>query len=757
LKALPYREPHQLVAISSFPRQSPKLLANLSFPDIADIREHSRTFAAIGYYKQGSGVALSSDTQFENVNAVHTGGEFFRVLGTAALLGRSLEPADNDPGQNKVVVLGFPLWRSHFGSDPAVIGRNVLLNNTPYTIVGVMPSNFWFPDPNVQIWLPDSLSSDVVGDRGLRDKSTIARLQQGVALKQAQAELELLAARTGLQFTSDRQSGFAVRSVEEQFVGPVRPTLLYLLGAVGMVLLITCANVASLFLVRNAARQRQTAVRIVLGAARGHLFQQFLFESMVVALPGGFAGMLLAAWGAQTVRTLGSVYIPRLGQVGMDWLVAGFVLGVSVVTGVLFGFIPGFLSFDADIIHSPRQASPTRLTRFSFFHGQRLQGFFVASQIALALMLIIVAGLTVRSLQRLTSVDLGFKPRNLHVFLLSPRWGDQTPHFFFRRVLTEIESLPNVTQAALLSPTPLRGRSFAISFGVESNRGWVMGSSITFQIVSPGYFQTVGIPLLKGRTFSDHDFAATQCVVIANQLLAEGYWGDQEPVGKRINLNGLDLRNPYYCQVVGVAANSRQISLQAAPVPLIYFFDLQRPQRTRSLIVRSTEESSFLAYSVLKRIHLLDHNQQLGTAISMAGLIDRSIAGPRFRASVVTAFGFVSLLLAGAGVYGLTSYSVHRRSHEIGVRLALGAQPNDVVRMVLRSSVTLALIGIALGACSAFAATRLLESLLFEIRPGDPASFASAGAIVFLASVLASYLPSRRAAKIDPTVLLRSE
>lgn len=757
LDALPYPQSNQLVIISSFPLQSPSLRANLSFPDVADIREQTRTFDAVGSYKTGPGMALSSDTQLENVSAVLTSGDFFRVLGTSALLGRFLDQADNHPSRNRVVVLSFPLWQSHFGADRAVIGHNILLNNTPYTIVGVMPSHFWFPDPNIQIWLPDSLSPEVVGDRWLRDKSTIARLRRGALLKQARAELDLLAARMALQSTSDRQFGFAIGSLEEQVVGPVRPILLYLLGAVGIVLLITCANVASLFLARNADRQRETAVRVVLGAARGHLFQQLLVEGVVLALIGGGAGMLLTAWGTEVVRSQGTAYFPRLSQINTDWLVAAFALGISVLTGVLFGIIPALQWYDFDIANSLREGHFARLAGFSFLHPQRFQALFVVTQVMLALVLMVVAGLTVRSLLRLTSVDLGFQPRNLHVFLLSPRLDDQAPHFFFRRVLAEVEALPNVRHAALLSPTPLRGRSFAISFGVESNRGWVMRSSITFQIVSPGYFQAVGIPVLKGQTFSDHDFVGGQCVVIVNKLFAEGFWEQGEAVGKRINLNGLGLANPYYCEIVAVVGNSRQISLEAAPVPLVYFFDLQRPQRTRTLVVQSAQESSFLAHSVLKRIQLLDQNQRLSTAIDLASLIDRSIAGPRFRAGVITAFGFVSLLLAGAGIYGLTSYSVHRRSHEIGIRLALGARPSDVVLMMLRSGIRLALVGIGFGVCGALGASRLLSGLLYEIKPTDSASFAFAVAIVLVSSTLASYLPCRRAARIDPSVLLRSE
>jgi len=758
LRALPYPEAHQLVVIESNIASFQSYHGFLALADMNDIQRQATSFEAIGSFKKGAGVNLSGEGRFDSISNVLVSSDFFKTIGAAPLLGRWLVPEDNDPANSLVAVISYSLWRTSFASDPGVIGLTVKLDNKPFTIVGVMGPEFRFPSASAQIWIPEPHTPDALTDRMGRDQSVIARLRPGVKPEGARAEFLMIGNRIGREFPEGGADlKLTMGSLQDQVVGPVKNILTVLFGAALSVLLIACANVANLFLVRNVTRQREIAVRLAHGATRVQVFRQLLAESVLLACLGGGFGVIICTWGLHLLRTIGPAYFDQLRHVALNPTVLGYAFCASLVTGVVFGTVPAWLAATTDLNTSLKNGSWNSRSADSTLWSRGLRNVFVIAQVTMAVVLAMSSAWMLRSFVHLATVKLGFEPANLQVIQLSSRTGGPG-NAFFREVSKEANSLPGVESTALVSNTPFSGFSTSITLGLESSRtGWVMGPSIEFREISPGYFQTMGIPVLQGRDFNDGDKRDSPCVVMVNDQMAHDFWPDGDVLSRRIDLNGVGKGERHYCAIVGVAGNSRDIALEKQPGPEIYFPDLQFSLVSFTLLIRSRNDISLLASSLLPRVQEHNRSERFLRAVSVEELIEHSIVGPRFRAELAGFFAALALILGAVGVYGVTTYSVSRRTHEIGIRIAFGAQAADILKAVLRESLLIVAVGTTLGIVLAFSLGQIVESLLFDVKRTDTVSFLTVISLILSACFLASYLPARHATKIDPKTLLRYE
>lgn len=757
LNAFPYPRANELVAIWSMLPRMGIAKTSLSLSDITQIQDRTNSFTSIGAYKESPLVNLSPDGQIETLRAAFVSLDFFSTLGVNPRLGRWLLPEDNAPAGSNVVVLSHSLWQARFGADPRIVGQSIHLNGKPHTIVGIMPPDFGFPSWAVQLWLPQAIAPDALFTGTSREHFAFGRLKLRVTFKEAGAELESASQSfTHPSSRTDLEVRFALQPLEESFFGPVRRILLYVLGATGLILLITVTNVLNLLLVKNLGRQKETSIRLALGASRLRLFQLQLAESLLLSLLGGVVGLLLSAWALPVIRTLVPQTIPKLNEMTLDLSVFTFAFGVSVIAGILGGAITTLRSQETDLNTSLKEGNPGT----SILRGNRLQTALVVCQVTLAVVLTLCSGLLVRSLARLMAVDLGFDPRNLLAFHLSPK-SEPLPHYvsFRRQLLEEVSALPGIESAAFASIPPLWGGSMGTMFKYETpSDGWVMSPFVSSQAVSPGYFKTMRIPLLQGRTFTEEDLWNAPCVVILNQFSAQAFWPGEDPLQKKINLAGIvSGGRPNYCSVVGVVGNARDAYLDRSPRMTAYYSYMQPfGLDCSALVVRTTLDAAFPEKPILQKIRSLDALRQVRVE-RVENVVDKAFALPRFRTLMVGSFAGLALFLAAVGIYGVTTYSVSRRTHEVGVRMALGAQPSDILRLVLRSSLAIAFAGLVLGAIGGFFATRLLTGFLYEVRPLDPLTFVLTAFILTVVAFASSYLPARRAAKLDPLVALRYE
>lgn len=758
LQALPYPHSERLVAVWSEHRDLPDFRAGLSENDILQIQEQVKAFEAVGSYRHTTGIVLHSEGEIEDLDAAFVSGEFFRTLGAGPMFGRWLLPSESNASGSGVVVMSHSLWQSRFGADLGIIGRTVRLNNKPYTVVGVMPSEFAFPEVGVQLWLPDLLAQNPRAQDSSRDRRVIARLSTGVTMTTARAQLDFVSNRIARQLAgSGFKLAFSLGSLRDERVGPVHRILTYFLASTALLLLIMCANVANLVLARNIGREREIAIRIALGASRHRILQLFVVEGLIIAILGGSAGLLVAAWGIHLARTFGPASVPRFSSTSIDGAGLLFALSVSVLSATFFGAIAALRGFRTDLCSSLKEGTSSAVGGFSTRGGHRLQSSLLVLQVGLSVVLAAGSALMLRSLFQLIRVDIGFESRNLYAVQLSPKFRDRRQLAYFRQIVEQVSKLPVIESAALTTTSPLGKFSYTTAFSADRGEGaWVMSPDVQFQSVSPGYFQTMRIPVLKGRTFSPGDSLESPCVVVMNQIAVRALWPGQDPLQKLIQLGETASGTPYYCSVVGVTANSRDIQLEIPPGPEIYFSDLQRPQVTYVLVFRIIQDSPLAVDSVLQEIREVDSSQQV-RLVRMDDVINRSLAEPRFRTVLIGFFGAVALFVTAIGIYAAVTYSVSRRSHEIGIRMALGAQRRDVVFTVLRRTLLVLSLGIAIGLVGAIAAGRVLQGFLFETEASDPLSLLATLFVVISTAVLACYFPARQATRVDPNILLRCE
>ncbi|MFP5261703.1 MAG: ABC transporter permease [Blastocatellia bacterium] len=763
LRSLPYEAPDQLVIVQSTRRQDPRRSGSASYPDFADFRSQNQVFDDMAAFRS-RGYTLTGAGEPERIDGARVSASFFQLLGAEPHLGRAFLPEEDKPEAARVVIISHGLWQRRFGGDPDVIGRTLTLDGNSYTVVGVATAGFSFPIEmeKADIWSPLALDGELLEQRGAHFLRVIARLKPGVPLQAAQAEMSTIATRLEQQYPEDDTDRVvALYSLYDHLVGGIRPALLVLLAVVGFVLLIACSNVANLLLARAATRQREIAIRMALGASRGRIIRQLITESLILAFIGGGAGLLLALWGVESLVALSPANLPRMSGVGVDRWVLGFTLIVSVMTGIIFGLAPAIKASKPDLNDALKEGGRGSTEGFS---GRRLRNLLVVSEMALALVVLISAGLLIRSFLRLQQVNAGFDPSNIltmQVELPSSKYKEGVQvSAFFEQVLERINALPGVESAGAVTTLPLSGSNMRTSFTVQNRPAPPPGQEplAHLRAVTPGYFRTLRIPLLKGQEFGENYRKSSPGRIIINDTMARRFWPDEDPIGQRISIGmSTDEDEPALWEIVGIVGDVRHASLDAEPAPEMYVPHSQQSWPFLTLVIRTTSDPMAMAGAARAQVLAVDKDQPVSSVKSMEGMVSASIAQPRFYLLLLGIFAALALTLAAVGVYGVLSYSVTQRMHEIGIRMALGAKPFDVIRLVVGQGLVLSLAGVAVGLVGAYVFTRLMSSMLYGVSATDPVTFAALAVLLMAVALLASYVPARRATKVDPMVALRYE
>ncbi|HKP88256.1 MAG TPA: ABC transporter permease [Blastocatellia bacterium] len=763
LRSLPYDEPERLVMIWGTMPQSDR--TSTSAADFIDYREQNQVFEQVAAFNAAS-FTLTGTEQPEQIRGARVSADFFSALRVQPTIGRAFQPEDDKPGAARVVVLGQKLWQRRFNSDQGIIGNVVTLNGQSFTVIGIMPAEFQFTIPGffrtpAELWTPIALIKDNTA-RGNQYLRVIARLKPDITLERAQAEMTTIAGQLQQQYPGTN-TGLGVRLIglHEQIVGNIRPALLILLGTVGFVLLIACANVANLLLARAAARQKEIAIKLALGATRRRLARQLLTESMLLALIGGAFGILLALWSTDVLVSLSPANLPRVKEVGVDGYVLGFTLLISILTGALFGLVPALQASKPDLNETLKEGS--RGSSENLGRGS-LRRLLVIFEIAAALVLLIGAGLMIKSFLRLNEVNAGFNPRNVLTMMLSlPRAKYKEPHSqaaFFREALERINNLPGVESVGAINDLPLGGDRDATAFAIEGRAAIPPGQQpvTEWRLVNPDYFKAMSVPLIRGRAFSEADNRDAPPVVVINDSFARRFFPDEDPLGKRVILNlAISYPAPIPREVVGVVGDVRDLGLDAEARPEVYAPYLQETVSYMALMVKANTDPAALAAAVRGEVLAIDKDQPISAIQSMEQIIRESVAGRQFNMTLFAIFAGVALLLAAVGIYGVMAYSVTQRTHEIGIRVALGANHKDVLRLIVGQGMAMAFVGVGLGLGVALVLTRVMSSLLYEVSATDPATFVAIPLLLAGVALLACYVPARRAMNVDPMIALRYE
>ena len=765
LRPLPYRDPARLVTIWEQSPERDMYQLPVSLANMRDWIDQNQSFEQISAYTF-TNLNLTGTGEPARLGTVRASANLFPLVGAIPTIGRSFLPEEDKEGANHVVILGHALWQSRFGSDPGIVGKPLTLNNQSYTVVGVMASNSQFPvgfgymgkvlnDP-IDLYVPLAASGREI-ERGNYSFFAIGRLKPGVTIGQARAEMTTIEGRLEKEYPgSNTGIGISLIPTQEQTVKDIRPALLVLFGAVAFLLLIACANIANLLLARAASRKKEIAIRTALGASRLRVLRLLLTESLMLSLAGGGIGFLLALWGTDALMALEPDNIPRLNEVGVDARVFLFTLAVSVVTGIVFGLIPGMRAARPDLNEALKEGSRGSMGSAG---SKRTRSVLVALEVALSLVLLVGAGLMIKSFLRLQQTNLGFNPENvLAVSLTLPESRypeDRQRASFFQEALARLQSVSGVQSAGATTSLPLTLSVNGSDFRIEGQPEPEAGKELIINIssVSPGYFQTLGVPLMKGRDFSDRDNKDAPETAIINNDLARTYFPNEDPIGKRIKFTDTET----WISIVGVTGDVKQLGQDIGVKPEIYFPYLQVPAASMSVVVRTANEPLSLTGAVKTQIQIIDKDLPIDDAKTMQQLLANSKSGRRFNLILLTGFALVALVLAMVGIYGVMSYTVAQRTHEIGIRVAVGAQPRDVFRMVIGQGMMLAMIGVAFGLVGAFALTRLMKTMLFGVEATDPTTFVSIALLLTGVALVACYIPSRRATKVDPLVALRYE
>jgi putative ABC transport system permease protein len=761
LKSLPYKEPNRIVLVWGRVPSEGLVRSQVSATDVADWRSQNTVFEDVTTYQSYMPI-ISGIGDAERVSGMGVGDGYFKIIGAEPLLGRDFTAEEQIDGKDEEIILGYGFWQSRFGSDPNVVGTKVLLNSRPHTIVGVMPASLrslptTLIDAPAEFYRPvgENYDEDSRSGRHLR---AIARLKSGVSLEQAQTEMNVIAGRLEQEHPT-ANTGYGVRLVElpEDTVGGLRPTLLMLLGAVGFVLLIACANVGNLLLARSTARQKEIAIRAALGASRIRLVRQFLTESVLLALVGGALGLLLSVWGTSLIERIGSRVTPLLSGVAIDNRVLGFTIVISVLTGIVFGLAPALHLSSLDLNESLKEGS-----RGSSAGRNPLRSGLVVSEVALALVLLVCAGLMIKSVMRLRDVSPGFNPAKLLTMNVSlpsakyPKGPDRNA--LFTRMLERVGALPGVETAELTSILPFSGNFDGRGLAVEDRpkpRGEEI--SVDLYIETPGYVRAMGIPLIKGRELTEQDTDKTPLAALINQTMAQQLWPNEDPLGKRIKFPGTEKNPQPWRTVVGVVGDVNQYALDRKPPMQIYLPEAQYPTSNMSLIVRTSSDLTGTIAAVRGEIRGLDPDQAVYNIATMESLLSDSISLRRFSMVLLMIFAAVALALAAVGIYGVISFAVTQRTHEIGIRVALGARGADILRLVVTRGMILTLSGVGIGLMAAAGLTRFLQTLLYGVSATDPATFIAISLLLTGVALGACLVPARRATKVDPMIALRYE
>ncbi|MDQ1557189.1 MAG: hypothetical protein QOD32_249 [Pyrinomonadaceae bacterium] len=776
LRPLPFERPEQLVLLwetHPFGKQLgyehlPGSTAN--FTDWR--RQQSELFEGMAALDSWN-VALTGRDEPQRLTGVKASANLFSLLRVEPAAGRGFRAEDERPGANRVVVISHGLWQRRFGSDPSVLNQTLTLDGDSYTIVGIMPAAVTFPQDmglpaffdfsaKTDLWTPYALTDEETQNRGSHHIAVVGRLRDGVTIAQAETQLNNLALQLEAQYPDDNKDWrVAAVSLHEQVVGKSRLAILILLGAVGFVLLIACANVANLLLARATARQKEIAIRTALGATRWRVVRQMLTESVLLALVGGTLGVWLAMWGVDLLVALSPGNLPRPAEIGIDRRVLGYTFLISLATGVLFGLLPALHSSRPDFNDALKEggrsgsASPRR---------QRARSLLVVSEVALALILLISAGLLLKSFVGLQNVQPGFAPDNLltvEIGLPEQKYSDdKLIANFYRQLIARVQALPGVATVGAVSHLPLSGAEEIDGFSVEgrpdsTETGFTQ--SADFRVVAPDYFRAMGIPLLRGRPFDARDRADAPGVMIIDEAFARRFFPGEDPLGKRVDEDGSRTRHSFF-QVVGVAGSVKHSGLSADSRPTMYVSYEQSGWLSMTLTVRAAAgDPANLAAAVRREVSAVDKDQPVTKISTMAETFARAVAPQRFNMLLLGIFAAVAMILATVGIYGVISYTVSQRSREMGIRIALGASRRDILKLVVGQAMLMALVGVAVGLAGALALTRFMSGLLYGVSATDPLIFVSISLLLAAVALVASYLPARRAMKVDPIIALHYE
>jgi putative ABC transport system permease protein len=766
LRPLPFKDPDQIVmAWGRYSDDGGQVRGNVhSFPDYVDLRDQSQSFSGMAAYTRTAGTLAQADDA-QSIEGVAITPEIFEVLGVPPLLGRGFTQEEAKDQGTRVVVLTYPLWQRAFGGDPKILGQSITISARSYTVIGVMPPKWKFPieDEHIDYVMPlQYLIASALNNRGAHFLRVVGRLKPAVQRRQAEAELSAIAGRLSKQYpdTNTNLIGMAVVTLHSDVVGDVRPALIILLGAVALVLLIACANVANLLLARAASRAREIAIRAALGASRLRVVRQLLCESLLLALMGGTAGLLLASWGVDLLGAAGAQGLPHIAQIKVNFTVCAFTFALAIGSTVLFGLIPALQVSRSSVNESLQQGAKGST---GGLHTNRLRGFLVVSQVSLSLLLLAGAGLLIKSFFNLRATNPGFDPERLMTMSLTlPRVRYPELDQQIRAhdaIMEKISTIPGVESAGGVNPLPLAGNisnlSFMVSGAAPLPRGNHPGAG--YLIVKPDYFQAMKIPVLQGRAFTRVDTKDSPLVVMINEAFVRKHFPDRNPIGQRVMIDRGEGKAPP-CEVVGVVGNSRHDSLAAPPGPEMYVPFPQDPTRTLDVVMRVASTNLVGLNAEVKRVvHEVDKGLFVPKLEPMTNFLTTQLAQPRFNMMLLAVFAGVAMILAAIGIYGVIAYSVTQRTREIGIRMALGAQKTQMLGMVLRQSLTLVVIGIAIGFIVALGATRLMATLLYGVGANDLSTYAVVIFLLGSAALLASYVPARRAMKVDPMVALRYE
>ena len=764
LRSFPYPDPNQLVLMFVVPLQQPDALSGFSYRDFTECREQNRAFSEMAG-NSFHDLTLTGAGEPSIVNTAAVTPEIFPLLNAKPLAGRTLLPEDGKQGASSVAVLSENLWRSRFGSNPALIGQSITLDMRSFTVVGILPASFRYPDgaPHQDVWIAiaqDPLFGPRMSEPGARVLVGIGRIKPGVSLTQAQAEMNTLGARLAKQYPA-QDSGLTIRiePYRQVVVGNVKSALLILLGAVGLVLLIACANIANLLLSRATSRGREIAVRIALGAGRARIVRQLLTESGLLGLLGGFAGVLFAAWGVWSLRPFLPPGVIQISSIHVGGSVLAFTLLLSLAAALAFGLAPALLATPSNLQTNIKEGGQRAGHRCS----QYVRRFLAISEISLAMVLLVAGGLLMRSFALVTSVNPGFDPKNVIEAEVSlPQFQYSTPQqwtAFSNELLARLHAQPGLRDSALAAPLPMDRQGEAnFGFDIVGNPPLPPGKSTAadYATVRPDYFRVMRIPLLRGRFFSEQDSPSKPNAAIISETLARRYFPNQDPIGRQMRF-GFPPDSNVSREIVGVVGDVRDVALSRKPGPMMYVPFAQAPLYGGEVVVRSSLSASSVAAGIRQAVHSIDKDLPVTDVESFPDALGGSVTQERFRTLLLSSFSGIALILAAVGIFGVISYSASQRTHEIGIRMALGAQQRDVLRLILGQGAKLALLGLGAGAVAALLLTRLMASLLYGVSATDPLTFGAVAIVLLGVAVTACYIPARRAMRVDPMVALRHE
>jgi putative ABC transport system permease protein len=759
LRPLPFQEPERLVIVwedaakIGFPRNTP------APANYADWKAQNQVFEDMAALNWRS-LALTDEGEPEKVETQGVTANFFPLLGVKPMLGRSFTPEEDKEGSDRVAVVSYGLWQRRFGGDPALVGKEILLDGQKRTVLGVMPAGFQFLSKDTGLWVPMAFSPEELANRGGHYLTVVARMKPGVTLAQASADIAGVTKRINQEHSwHGFELGSVVISLREQLAGDVRASLLVLLVAVGCVLLIACANIANLLLSRGTARYREIAVRTALGAGRGRVVRQLLTESILLATAGGLTGLVFAWLSFSFLKQIIPDSMASNAGVKIDARIFGFTLLLSLLTGIVFGLAPALQAAKVDLNEALKSGGRTGTGS----GHRRLRGALVVTEIALALVLLVGAGLLIQTFLKLRALDIGVNPENvltLRTQLPRSKYGELPKRTaFYQQVLERVRALPGVTAAGYTTAVPLTWKGGTSGFTVEGKEQGP-GQDANNRQVTAGYLETMGVKLRQGRFFDEHDDAQSQPAAIINETMARQYWPGENAVGKRFKLGGTDSTSPLRT-VIGVVGDVKEMGLEAPPKAEMFFPFQHLPDMLwnmpRDLTVRTTGNPMSLVASVRQAVWSVDPAQPISNVRTMDEILSEEVAQRRIGMTLLAAFAALALLLASLGIYGVLSYAVTQRTQEIGIRMALGANRQAVLRLVMADGMRLAVAGVAIGLGLSFALTRLMTGLLFGVSASDPRTLAGVTLLLTAVALVACYVPARRATKVDPMIALRYE